>query len=62
VFVVMGEGAEAKVQARRVQVGDRANGKAEILSGLQPKERFVVRSGKPLKDGEQVRLSVLSEK
>ncbi|MCA1992622.1 MAG: efflux RND transporter periplasmic adaptor subunit, partial [Coleofasciculus sp. S288] len=61
VFVVTGEGAEAKVQARRVQVGKCANNQVEILSGLQPGERFVARSGKPLKDGESVRFSAVSE-
>jgi multidrug efflux pump subunit AcrA (membrane-fusion protein) len=61
VFVITGKGAEAKVQARRVQVGNRANGKVEILSGLQAGEQFVVKSSKPLKDGETVRLSVLSK-
>ncbi|NEQ21451.1 MAG: efflux RND transporter periplasmic adaptor subunit [Microcoleus sp. SIO2G3] len=60
VFTVTGTGSEAKVQARRVQVGDRVNGQVEILSGLQPGERFVSRSGKPLKAGETVRLSILS--
>jgi multidrug efflux pump subunit AcrA (membrane-fusion protein) len=61
VFVVTGTEAQAKVQARRVQVGDRDNGKVEIISGLKPGERFVARSGKPLKDGAPVRLSALSE-
>jgi multidrug efflux pump subunit AcrA (membrane-fusion protein) len=61
VFVVTGTGSQAKVQARRVQVGDRDNSKVEIISGLKPGERFVARSGKPLKDGAPVRLSALSE-
>lgn len=61
VFVVTGQGEQAKVQARPVQVGTSANGKVEILSGLQPEERFVVRSEKPLKDGDKVRISKLSK-
>jgi HlyD family secretion protein len=61
VFVLTGQGADAKVQARRVQLGDRANGKVEIISGLKPGERFVAKSSKPLKNGAPVRLSVLSE-
>jgi multidrug efflux pump subunit AcrA (membrane-fusion protein) len=62
VFVVAGTSSQAKAQARRVQVGARANGQVEILSGLKPGERFISRSGKPLKEGTPVRLSVLSEK
>lgn len=61
VFVVTGEGTQAKVQARRVGVGTSANDKVEIISGLQPGERFVTRSEKPLKDGDKVRLSILSK-
>ncbi len=61
VFVVTGESDQATVQARPVQVGTSANGKVEILSGLKPGERFVTRSEKPLKDGDQVRLSILSQ-
>ena len=34
---------------------------SEILAGLQPGERFVAQSGRPLKDGETVGLSILSE-
>jgi multidrug efflux pump subunit AcrA (membrane-fusion protein) len=60
IFVVTGEGNQAKVQARRVQVGTSANGNVEILSGLNSGERFVVRSEKPLKDGALVRVSILS--
>ena len=61
VFVVSKSGTQAKVQARPVQVGTRANGKVEILSGLRPGEQFVAQSAKPLKDGETVRLSILSK-
>ena len=61
VFVVTGQGEQAKVQARPVQVGTSANGKVEVLSGLQPGERFVVQSEKPLKDGDRVRFSILSQ-
>jgi multidrug efflux pump subunit AcrA (membrane-fusion protein) len=61
VFVVTGSGKQATVQARSVQVGASGNGKVEILSGLKPGERLVARSEKPLKDGETVRLSILSQ-
>lgn len=61
VFVVTGEGNQATVKSRPVQVGSNANGQVEILSGLKPGERFVTGSAKPLKDGESVRLSILSQ-
>lgn len=63
VFVVSGGegGSEAKVAAREVKLGERADGKVEILSGLKKGDRFVAKSGKPLKDGETVRLSILSQ-
>jgi multidrug efflux pump subunit AcrA (membrane-fusion protein) len=61
VFVVAGEGREAKVAARPVKLGDRANNQVEVLSGLKPGERFVSRSGKPIKNGEAVRISIISE-
>lgn len=62
VFVVQESANKAKVTARAVTLGKKADSKVEILSGLQAGERYVVRSGKPLKDGDAVRLSILSEK
>ena len=60
-FVVDENVAEPKVTARSVTLGQKANGKVEILSGLRAGEQFVARSGRPLKDGAPVRLSILSE-
>ena len=62
VFIVIEDGKNQKVKARSVILGDKADGKVEIISGLQPGESYVVRSSKTLKDGENVRLSILSEK
>jgi RND family efflux transporter MFP subunit len=61
VLVVTGEGNRATVKSRPVELGTSANGQVEILSGLKPGERFVTASAKPLKDGESVRLSILSQ-
>jgi HlyD family secretion protein len=61
-FVVTGTGEQAKVSARSVTLGKQIDGKVQILSGLSPGERYVSRSGRPLKDGDAVRLSILSEK
>ncbi|MEI1375773.1 efflux RND transporter periplasmic adaptor subunit [Nostoc sp. UHCC 0926] len=62
IFVVKDTEGKTKVTARAVMLGKRADGKVEILSGLQAGERYVVRSGKPLKEGDTVNLSILSEK
>nr|WP_225896346.1 efflux RND transporter periplasmic adaptor subunit [Amazonocrinis nigriterrae] len=61
IFVVQDIEGKTKVSARAVTLGKKANSQVEILSGLQPGERYVVRSGKPLKEGEAVRLSIISE-
>ncbi|MEH2061718.1 MAG: efflux RND transporter periplasmic adaptor subunit [Nostoc sp.] len=61
-FVVKDTDGKTKVAMRAVTFGKRADSKVEILSGLQAGERYVVRSGKPLKEGDTVSLSILSEK
>ncbi len=63
IFVLNSNSSEEKpkVSAREVTIGKKLDGKVEILSGLQPGEKFVARSGTPLKDGAPVRLSILSE-
>ncbi|MEH2203934.1 MAG: efflux RND transporter periplasmic adaptor subunit [Nostoc sp.] len=61
-FVVKDTDGKTKVAMRAVTLGQKADGKVEILSGLQAGERYVVRSGKPLKEGDTVSLSILSEK
>ncbi|YAF93871.1 MAG: efflux RND transporter periplasmic adaptor subunit [Nodularia sp. CChRGM 3473] len=61
VFVITDAEDKTKVTARAVTLGNKVDGNVEILSGLQPGERYVARSGKPLKDGDAVVLSALSE-
>ncbi len=61
-FIIERDGERAQVNARSVALGEQIDGKVQIISGLNPGERFVSRSGKPLKDGESVRLSILSAK
>ena len=61
VFVITGDQQEPKVEARKVTLGGRRDGKVVILSGLKEGDRIVVRSGGKLQDGDAVKLSVLSE-
>lgn len=61
VFVVEGDGKEAKAIARSVRLGERGQNRVEILSGLEPGDSFVVQSDRPLTSEQPVRLSILSE-
>lgn len=60
-FVVTGSGKQTAAAARSVTLGNRRDGQVEILAGLKPGDRFIVRSSKALKDGAPVRPSILSE-
>ncbi|MEP0891745.1 efflux RND transporter periplasmic adaptor subunit [Leptolyngbya sp. NM3-A1] len=61
IFVVTGSGDEATVTARSVTLGRQGDGQVEIISGLEEGDRYVVRSTRPLKNGDAIRFSVLSE-
>ncbi len=62
VYVVIQKDGKTKIIARTVTLGEKADGKVEVLSGLKAGERFVVNSGgKPLQDGDIVRMSIISE-
>jgi len=61
IFVVTETDGNSVVEARAVQVGDRADGQVAILSGLNPGEQYVVRSSQPLEAGQTVEPSLTSE-
>lgn len=61
VFVVSDNAAETPVEARSVQIGDRQDGQVEITEGLAAGDRYVVRSDRPLTDGQTVKRSFLSQ-
>ncbi len=60
VFVLNAQTQPPTVRAQTVKIGDRAHNEVEILSGLAPQTRYVVRSSRPLHSGDAVRLSALS--
>ena len=62
IFVITQQDGKTKVTSRTVSLGKQADGKVEVISGLQIGESYVVQSSKPLTDGDDVKLSILSEK
>ncbi len=61
IFVIDGAEDSTTVIARNIKIGAKADGKVQILTGLEAGDRFVTRSSRPLKDGDKVVLSALSE-
>jgi HlyD family secretion protein len=59
-FVINRQGDRSTVSARTVTLGQQIDGRVQILSGLNPGERYVARAGRPLKNGDPVRASILS--
>lgn len=53
--------SNSQVEKRRVSLGQAIDGQVEILAGIEPGERFVVNSSKPLQNGEKVRVSIFSD-
>ncbi|MGA1622392.1 MAG: efflux RND transporter periplasmic adaptor subunit, partial [Synechocystis sp.] len=60
-FVVTGPDDRPVLERRSVQIGQKKGDKVEILAGLDPQERYVARSSRPLKPDSQIRLSILSQ-
>lgn len=56
-YILDETGNSKRVVRRQVSVGDRADGRTEIISGLSPGEIYIVRSSRPLEDGQAVRES-----
>lgn len=61
IYLVNRSSNQATVSPQQVQLGKRANGQVEVLSGLNAGESFVVRSSGKLEAGAPVRLSILSQ-
>ena len=61
IFVVTGSEDQPILERRSVQIGKKVGDKVQIVAGLNPQERYVVRSSRPLKPDSQIRLSILSQ-
>jgi len=61
IFVVQETEAQLTVQPRPVQISQQVEGQVALTRGLQPGERFVIRSNRPLRPGQTVQRSLLSE-
>ena len=61
IFVPITQGDTTTVQIRSVTLGTTDNGMVEILSGLNPGEKYILQGDRPLETGQTVRLSLLSD-
>jgi HlyD family secretion protein len=71
IFTISGEGEDdgaspaatdrLKAKPQTVTLGSVRNGQVEVISGLRPGDRYIVKSDRPLKAGQQVKRSLASE-
>lgn len=61
VFIVKEIGNSTKVIQRKIILGENNNNKIEVLGGLSPQEKLVIRSSQPLENEQEVKLSIISE-
>ena len=64
IFVVTKENREqrqATVTKRQVTIDRSFQDRVAITEGLEPEEKYIIRSSQPLNDNEVVNLSILSE-
>jgi len=55
--VIEGEGVASTARRQNIQLGQRTQGVVEVLSGLKPGDRVVLRSSTFIADGEKVKVS-----
>lgn len=61
VFVVVESGGKKSVERRKVQIGTRSYGEAEILSGLAPGEQIVTHGTLRLRNGSPVTIKAVEK-
>jgi HlyD family secretion protein len=60
VFILDNINGNEQVIMRKITMGENKNGKVEILSGINSNDRLIVRSTDKLENGQNVRLSAIS--
>ncbi|MBL1208488.1 efflux RND transporter periplasmic adaptor subunit [Geminocystis sp. GBBB08] len=60
VFLLDNINGNEQVITRKITLGENKNGRVEILAGLNPDDRLIVRSTGKIENGQKVRLSAIS--